>query len=200
MNQVMQRYDALLIALFDASKPAPVPAACHARFIAERNRRLLSVGRTMSRYWPRTLRFEQAMRGRTFIESVAAEIPLLIHEASTMEDAVETAGLRWHRAADLPASRELFRFEQSQRNMRGMGGTVPTRPERAMLKKMGVARPLVLDFSMDVLALARSVSYLESSAASAEHFAGIVPPPQPIRLAFGQHNGKRVVVVLPREA
>jgi hypothetical protein len=196
MNPVMHRYDALLTALFDARIVPPVPALSQSRFRAERNRRLLSIGRTMARCWPKTLVFEQALRGRAFVECVASEIPKLIHEVSTMEEAIETSALRWLKSSAEPVSRDLFKFEQAQRNVHGLEAELPTRQERAVLRRMDVSRAHVLTFSLDVLVLARSIGYLESCSASTEYYVDIVPPPVVTRLAFGMHNNEPIVVVL----
>lgn len=193
---VERRYDAVLAALFDARLPPPVAPARQARFLAERERRLLSVGRAMSRCWPLTLRYEQALRGRTFVEGTAAEIPSLIDTATTMAEAIDAAALRWQGRSREQVPRELFRFEQSLRSPCSLEPATATRAERARLKSLGLVDAQVLDFAIDVVALAQALEFLERHAAAAAQYASIVPAARPTRLGFGRHGARRMLVVL----
>lgn len=193
---VMRRYAAVLEALFDASLPPPVPPERHARFIAERERRLLNIGRTMARCWPLTFLYEQALHGRAFVEGTAAQIPGLIDTATTMTAVIDEAARRWQSQLHGCTSRELFRFEQSLRSPRALDPAVATRAEQARLAALGLIETQVLDFGIDVIALAQTLDFLSRNAAGPSHYAGVVPDPRPMRLGFGLLAERRMLVVL----
>ncbi|MFZ5637901.1 MAG: hypothetical protein ACOY82_15075 [Pseudomonadota bacterium] len=193
---VMQRYAAVLEALFDASLPPPVPLERHARFIAERERRLLNIGRTMARCWPLTFLYEQALYGREFVEGTAAQIPGLIDTATTMTAAIDEAARRWQSRLHGRTSRELFRLEQSLRSPIALDPAVATRAERARLAALGLIETQVLDFGIDVIALAQALDFLSRNAAGPSHYASVVPDPRPMRLGFGRRAERRMLVVL----
>lgn len=193
---VMQRYDSVLEALFDASLPPPVPLKQQARFIAERERRLLNIGRTMARCWPLTFRYEQALHSRAFVEGTAAQIPKLIDTATTMAAAIDEAARRWQSGSHGRVSRELFRFEQSLRSPCALDPAVATKAEQAQLAELGLIEIQVLDFAIDVIALARTLDYLDKNAAGPLHYASVIPDPRPMRLGFGRLAERRMLVVL----